>query len=60
MTHVRNEAVLGGEKDFEALERLVDGAHQLADLILGRAVVGDAAREVVGAVDLVGRAGDGF
>jgi predicted ATPase len=37
MTHVRDESLLRGEEDFETFERLVDGAHQLADLILGRA-----------------------
>ena len=60
MADIGQEAALGVEQAFQAAEGLVEGVNELAHLIVRRALVGNAAREVVGAGDLQGGLGDVF
>jgi hypothetical protein len=56
---VGQEALLATEEAFQAFERLVEGAGQIADLV-GATAMGHAAAQVVGAGDLSGDGGDVF
>jgi len=50
MTHVGQEPLLGCEQVFQPFEGLVERFDQAADLIVRRTLVGNAPREIVGAV----------
>ena len=51
MADIGDKTLLGIEKIFEALQGLVEGFDQVAHLIVGDALIGNAARKIIGAVD---------
>ncbi len=58
MADIRQQTLLGCKKRFKPFQCLIERADQVANLIVLGAAVGNAAGEVIGAVDLLDGFGD--